>query len=248
LIHICIPVHDEERTIGVLLWKIRRIMREFGRDYRVLVRDDASTDATADVLARYRTVVPLDVERVERREGYGASLEVLIRKAVDMSTYPKRDTIVTLQGDFSEDPNSIVTMVKAIEGGADLVCGVSEATEASPRSVRLTRWAASRLLRKTLESAPVADPLCGLRTYRVIVLKKALREIADGRLVSHEGLVANLELLHTAAPHARRIVEIPVTLRYDIRSRPSRLRTFATLRGLSRVRRTTWEATEEDAA
>jgi dolichol-phosphate mannosyltransferase len=248
LIHICIPAHNEERTIGVLLWKIRKVMREFERDYRVFVRDDGSTDATADVLARYRTVVPLEVQRSERREGYAAALEALIRTAVDASKYPKRDTIVTLQADFSEDPEFIVTMVKAIEGGADLVCGVSEAPRTSPRAVRLTRWAAGQLLKKAVADAPVADPLCGMRTYRVIVLKKALREVGEQRLMTNDGMAANMELLRIAAPHARRITDVPVTLRYDLRNRPSRVGTFATLRGLSRARRVVWRASQEDAA
>ena len=46
MIYITIPVHDEESTVGVLLWKIRNVMGEFGRDYEILVCDDASTDGT----------------------------------------------------------------------------------------------------------------------------------------------------------------------------------------------------------
>ena len=69
MIYITIPVHNEESTIGVLLWKIRNVMGEFGRDYELLVHDDASTDTTAEVLQRYRRTLPLRVFHSKERLG-----------------------------------------------------------------------------------------------------------------------------------------------------------------------------------
>ena len=36
MIYICISARNEERTAGVLLWKIRRVMSEFKRDYEAM--------------------------------------------------------------------------------------------------------------------------------------------------------------------------------------------------------------------
>ena len=66
LIYVCIPVHDEARTVGVLLWKVRKVLAELQRDYEILVLDDASTDDTPATLGRYRKVLPLMV--LARRE------------------------------------------------------------------------------------------------------------------------------------------------------------------------------------
>jgi glycosyltransferase involved in cell wall biosynthesis len=237
VIYITIPVHNEESTIGVLLWKIRNVMGEFGRDYELLVHDDASTDGTAEVLQRYRRTLPLRIFNSEERLGYTGSLERLLREAVNRAPYPKRDAIVTLQGDFTEHPEGLVPLVKTLEGGADVVAGtLTEGRDGLPFPFRFARWAAPKLLGSTLKECPVSDPFFGFRIYRVIVLKKALRDLGDRPLVVNSGWAGNVELLDLAVHHARRVEEVPLGLRYDIRSRGTRFRSLNTLRGLTRIR------------
>lgn len=243
MIYVCIPAHNEERTIGVLLWKIRKVMREFGRDYEVLVLDDASTDETAKVLDRYRRVLPLRVLKEEHRAGYPSAVQRLLREALDRTSYPKRDAAVLLQADFSESPDDIVPLLKALEGGADIVAGVVEQNGLpAPRAVRVARRMAPWVLGRAYGGAPVSDPLSGFRAYRLIVLKKALAEFRGGPFLETDGWASNVELLGLVAPYARRIAEAPLTLRYDVAARPSRLSAVRTLRGLLRVRRERWES------
>lgn len=242
MIYIAIPAHNEDRVLGVLLWKIRKVMAEFGRDYEIVVLDDASGDSTVEVLARYSGLLPLTVIRSEERLGYAGAVERLLRDIVDRSSYPKRDVVVTLQGDFTESPEDFVPMVKAIEGGVDLVSGVTDSgQEELPRGVRILRRIAPYVLGSAHSAAPVTDPLSGYRACRVIVVKKALRELADGgALLTSDGWGANLQLLSRLVPHARRVEESPVRLALQHRERESRFRFLDGLRSLLRVRRTTW--------
>lgn len=237
MIYITIPVHNEESTIGVLLWKIRNVMGEFGRDYEILVLDDASFDGTGDVLKRYRRSLPLRVFASEERLGYAGALERLIREAVERAPYPKRDAIVTLQGDFTEHPEYLVPLVKTLEGGADVVAGrLSEIQGRAPVPFRVARWAAPRLMKASLKSCPVSDPFNSFRIYRVIVLKKALRDLGSVPLIQNRGWAGNVELLDLAVHHARRVEEVDLGLRFDIRTRKSRFRILPTLRELGRIR------------
>ena len=50
MLYICIPSHNEAPTVGLLLWRIRKVFREYSREYEIIVYDDASTDDTAAVL------------------------------------------------------------------------------------------------------------------------------------------------------------------------------------------------------
>ena len=250
MIYVCIPVHNEAGTIGVLLWKIRKVMADLARDYEILVHDDASTDDTPETLRRYRKVMPLTVVRADRRVGFARATERLLHTVVARAPYPKRDVTITLQGDFTDDPSHVATLVKTIEGGADIVAGCVPRGRASqpaaarpaPRPVWWARTLAPFALGPLHRRSPVSDPLCGFRAYRVIVLKKVLRE-GVGPLLSTDGWTANVELLGLLAPHARRIEEVPLVPRYDRQVRPTRVRVFSVLRQLFRVRRRPWFAT-----
>ena len=63
MIYVCIPSHNEAATVGLLLWKIRQVFAGFPREYQMLVLDDGSTDATAEILEPYSLVLPLTVVR-----------------------------------------------------------------------------------------------------------------------------------------------------------------------------------------
>jgi len=237
VIYICIPAHDEEKTIGLLLWKIRSVLMELSRDFEIVVLNDASSDGTADALERYRRVLPLRVLRSEERLGYAGALEALIRDVTRRAAYPKRDVVVTLQGDFSENPDDMIALIKTIEGGADLVAGVPDGPdEAAPRPVRWTRWWAPRVVGSNWARSPVTDPSTGFRAYRVVVLRKLLSAHPETPLMAREGWAANVELLGLATPHARRIEEEPFSVNHALRQRETRFRALQTVRELARLR------------
>jgi glycosyltransferase involved in cell wall biosynthesis len=214
-----------------------------------VVLDDASDDGTDEVLQRYRRSLPLTVLKSDERIGYGRSVDRLLRYVRDESTYPKRDCAVVMQGDFTETPDDIVSLVKVLEGGADIVAGATPEYPEERRAMRTARWAARTFLRGLMGGSPVSDPLSGFRAYRVIVLKKALRDQAGtDPIVRSDGWAANVELLGTLTPHARRIAEAPLSPRYDLQARPSRFRPWRTFLGLARVPRSVWSQPGPEAA
>jgi len=75
MLYICIPSRNEAPTVGLLLWKIRQVFASTPREYHLLVGDDASTDATREVLAPYAKVLPLTILRSEKHQGYARTVE-----------------------------------------------------------------------------------------------------------------------------------------------------------------------------
>lgn len=239
MIYLCIPTYNEARTIGVLLWKIRKVMADFPRDYQILVLDDASTDDTREVLEPYTRILPLTVLRNEERQGYARSLERLLREAAALSPYPKRDAVITLQGDFTDEPAEIPALVKRIEGGADVVTSAGVLNRQSvPRAIRWTRAVLGFLFRRRRWPAEVSDPISGFRAYRIVTLRKLLAARNGKPLLEWDGWTANVELLGLVLPYARRVDEAPVVVRYDRRMRESRLQPWEAIREGIRFLRT----------
>jgi hypothetical protein len=188
-------------------------------------------------LERYRRVLPLKIHRADVRLGYARALERILRDVTQRAAYPKRDVVVTLQGDFSDDPRDMVALIKTVEGGADLVAATPGVQEMdAPRPVRWARWFAPRVMGAVWARSPVTDPSTGFRAYRAIVLRKMLADHRDAPLMSRDGWAANVELLGLAAPHARRIEEEHILPNHGLKQRSTRFSALGTVRDLARLR------------
>jgi glycosyltransferase involved in cell wall biosynthesis len=227
VLYFCIPVHNEAPTIGVLLWRIRKVFQEYSRDYEVLVYNDASTDDTLATIDPYAKVLPLTTITGEKRVGYAGAVEALVRAVSRRTRYPRRDAMVLLQGDFTDQPEHLPELVKRFEGGADIVVAEREQVPGVPVQVkrlqRLARWA----LKPFVSVAGINDPFSGYRLYRISVIRDLLKEAGDAPLARGEGWAANVDLLRRASQHARRVETLTLPPRYDVRSRPSRVRPVA---------------------
>lgn len=238
MIYIGIPVYNERHTIGPLLWRIRELLYGERREFRVLVCDDASDDGTDDALSRYPRVLPLTILRHEARQGYSATLQHLVQSALERSSYPRRDALVTLQADFTDAPERVPAMIRRFEGGADLVTVARDPDEPKPR--RLARLGSRILARGLHAPASISDPYASLRLYRLFALARAVEESGStGRVLSHEGWAANAELLLKVWPHLRRFEELEAEPNPARRYRETRFRAGEALRASMRAGRDT---------
>ncbi len=220
MIYVCVPVHNEAVTAGLVLWRVRQVFTAFEREYHLLVCDDGSTDRTPEVLASYARVLPMTVVTNRERRGYARSLEDLLRLALRRTDRPKRDCAITLHADFLHAPEVMTDMVKRMESGADLV--VAELVRQAGSAPAPLRWA-RRWTPRLLRVAGVRDSVSGYVALRLSVLRQSGKADPASRLLTTDGWCANAELLARLAPHARRLDTVEATARYDLRRRPSRM-------------------------
>jgi len=236
LIYICIPTYNESPTIGVLLWRIRRVFQDYSREYEIIVYDDASTDSTLETLKPYADVIPLTILRGETRQGFGFALEKLCREVSRRTRYARRDAAIVMQADFTDQPESIPELVKRFEGGADIVAARQQIEEA-PAAVRKLRRLAGWIHRSEIPKSAGADPYTTFRLYRISVLRELLKSLGDKPLITTSGWAANMELLVRSTRFARRIENVDLAPRYDLRTRETRVRPLADAYNLLRFSR-----------
>jgi glycosyltransferase involved in cell wall biosynthesis len=237
MIYVCIPSYDEAPTVGLLLWKIRQVFAAFPREYQLLVLDDGSDDTTPEVLEPYARVLPLTVIRHPERRGYAASVETLLRKAVDLTDRPKRDAAILMHADFTHNPQTIPDLVRRIESGADLVVAEGRLEGETSRARALVRRHASALLRGIVTVPGVRDLVSGFAAIRLVALRNAIRSQAE-RLLVTDGWAANAELYWRAGRYSRRIEALTSIERHDLRSRGSRAEAWPMIAALWAARRT----------
>jgi glycosyltransferase involved in cell wall biosynthesis len=224
---IAIPVRDEAPTIGVLLWRVRAVFQLYPREYEVLVFNDGSTDSTAQVLEPYTSALPCTVLGGPTQVGYARAVDALLREASRRTRYPRRDAVILMQGDFTDQPEHIPELVRRFEGGADVVVAERVADASMPAAERRLRRLARWIIRPTAAAPGVADPFSTFRLIRLSTVRDLIKARGDAPLARADGWAANVELLLTLTGIARRVESVPLAARYDVRPRATRRRVFA---------------------
>jgi dolichol-phosphate mannosyltransferase len=207
VLYVCLATHNNARSIGLLLWKLRKVFQEFPREYHILVADDASTDGTGELLETYQRALPLTLVRHREPHGLAPALEGLFRDALTRSDRPKRDCVATLPADFSYSPGVLPDLIRRFESGADVIVGES-APERHPLGMRVVQRSAPWLLRPGIVLPGLRDFLSGVVLIRLVTLKRCLQD-TDALFVT-DGIPSRAELVARAASSARQIAAVPV--------------------------------------
>jgi len=227
VIYYCLPAFNEEQTIGLTLYKIKEVMEDINKNFKIITLDDGSTDNTWETIKTYGKLLPITPIRNETRKGIGYCLKRLIQMVTDDSKYPGRDIMVTIEADFTYDPSAISAMIRSIEEGYDVVVasGYIKGGEVrdAPTRVRLATTFLHFLLRNLYAIDHIGDYMSMFRAYRVTAIKNLSLKLDDNAL-DFMTKAANTELLVRLSGLSYRISEVPCIQRYDIRERQSRMK------------------------
>lgn len=125
---IVVPVYNEEEAIGEDLRTIIDAMDASGRDYEVIVVDDASTDGTASVVARFEQVRLLSHRHnrgggFSRNTGIKAATGSVVVVTDGDGTYPNQDIPKLLDKMEAEDLDMVVGARRKESGTLKLIRG-----------------------------------------------------------------------------------------------------------------------------
>lgn len=202
-----IPCLDEEEGIGQVIEEARAALAAADLDGELIVVDNASTDASAEIARRAGARVVY-----EPRRGYGSAY--LAGLAAARGTY-----IVMTDADGTYPIESLAEFVGRLRDGADLVIGNRfKGTIAEGAMPWPNRYIGNPLLSGMLNlffRSGVSDAHCGLRALR--------REAVDKLGLQATGMEFASEMVIKAGKRRLRIDEVPIDYRPRIgRSKLSR--------------------------
>ena len=93
IVIITLPAYNEEQTLPLLLERTREAMQENQIDYRVIVVNDGSTDATADSVDEMAQSMPITRVDHEMNRGLGEAIRTGLIHAIEGAD--ERDSIGT---------------------------------------------------------------------------------------------------------------------------------------------------------
>lgn len=215
-----LPARDEAQSIGTALERARAVLGRLTKEYEILVVDDGSRDATAEIAARYPEAHLL---RHPSGRGYGAALRTGLAAArMDWVAFTDAD----LQFELAE-----LERLLDVAGDADLVIGVrSPRRDPLPRRLLGRGWNA--LVRAAL-GLPVRDVNCAFKLLR----RAAVAELE----LRSRGAAINAELLARAAARGLRLREVPVSHFPRRAGRASGARPSVIARALVELARLWWD-------
>jgi glycosyltransferase involved in cell wall biosynthesis len=214
------PAYNEEANIVRSVRQAERAGLASGLEYEIVVVDDGSTDATADLAeaASDRVRVVRQLENL----GYGAALRACLREA-------KMDVILFVDADNQFDLTETRILLDALDG-ADVVVGY-RSIRRDPLRRRFVAGCWNRLVR-ALFDVPVRDVNCGFKLFR--------REALEGIELSSDGAMISTELVAKLTRAGRCVKEVAVTHLPRIGGSPTGMRPRVVARAfleLARLRR-----------
>jgi len=190
------PAYNEERSIAKMVLGCKKYVDT------VVVVDDGSTDATAEIAEALGAYVI----RHNPNRGYGAAL----RSCFEASRELGADRMIIIDSDGQHDASDIPRLLEPLRDNVDLVIG-SRFCNGNGKNIPAYRKVGMKVLDAATMAAggvQVTDSQSGFRAYG----PRAIRCID----VSGSGMSAGSEILLQAKDNDLKIAEVEISCRYDV--------------------------------
>jgi dolichol-phosphate mannosyltransferase len=186
-ISIVVPTYQERLNLPVLVQRIAALRQKLALEVDLLIMDDDSRDGSEEWV---RTEAPDWVRIVVRHANRGLSPAVL--DGLKLARHP---VVIVMDADLSHPPESIPSMVLALESGQQFVIGSRYVSGGSTDDDwGIFRWLNSRIA--TLLARPLTtakDPMSGFFAMRLADLERARQLNPIGYKIALE-LIVKCEL------------------------------------------------------
>jgi dolichyl-phosphate beta-glucosyltransferase len=201
-----IPAFNEATRLTPTLRAIADLSASRLGDCEIIVVDDGSTDATADIARGFQAPLCRVCVLCLPHRGKGAA----IRHGVSVAT---GEIVILCDADLKDSVREVLSLLVSLKNGADIAIGSRWHAPFKSRCAQpFHRRVASRiynLVAGHVLALPFRDTQCGLKT---LTLDAATRVFP---LLNLDGWGYDSELIHVALTHSLRVEEVDLRLVHD---------------------------------
>lgn len=193
---ILVPCYNAEKTIGILLKKIKKTVGEVP----IIVIDDGSSDSSKKIARRFDGVKVIH-NRTNRGKGFS------LKKGLELAQNAGYEYALVLDSDLQHPPEYLPAFTLEMKKGVELVIG--------RREISFKKMPPHRVLSNTITSFLISlrtgkrihDSQCGFRAYRLGEFKSRLYK-ENGFQFESEYLLRNL------GRKGFRVADVPIPTLY----------------------------------
>lgn len=231
-VFLVLPAYNEEAGLPPLLDALKTLFEGSGREYLCIVVNDGSKDRTREAAEEKAQSMPIHLINHPTNLNVGAVFRNGIKEAVSRAS--SGDTIVTLEGDNTNDPSIVLKLVEKLESENLDVVVASRYCKGGrfigfPLKRRILSDGANTLMRLLYPLRGVTDYSIFYRAYRADLLRRALDHYGD-RFIECPGFVSNAEMLiKCRALGGAKGGELPLLYQYDRKKGGSKMKIKKTI-------------------
>lgn len=209
-----VPTYNEAKNIEHLLdilFNLKEVKRA-GWQLDVLVMDDTSPDGTGEIVENLMNTKYQGRLYLERgqKQGLGRALQ----RSFDAALRLNHEVVLTMDADFSHDPNDIPNLLKGIDDGADVAIG----SRYIDGGLIPGNWPLQLIIRTRIATA-VARWLGGVSrdirelTTNFRAVRRHVLDKIDYNKARASGYGFQIFLANAFTSHDFKVAEVPITFR-----------------------------------
>jgi len=200
---VVLPTYCEAENIESLI----RELQELKINLLIIVIDDSSPDGTADIVRGLQEEYD-NIFLFNRPEKLGLGTAIITAFQSILSLKNQPDCIVTMDADYSHNPQDIPRLIRAAKGGYDLVIGSRYCQGGMIVGWHYMRWLISRvanIIASAVVGMRIRDCTSGLRCYSKRYVKSVLPDLHS------QTYEIQIETVKQARLRGFHVKEIPIT-------------------------------------
>ena len=162
-ISIIIPVYNEEDSISIMCFSLKKTIEELNKSYEIIFVDDGSSDKSLiHIKELVKSLPEVILIPLTKHEGKSIALQAGFDHA-------RGNTIVTIDGDLQYDIHDIPVLLQKLEEGFDIVIGWRKYRKDS--LIKKLASVAGNTIRKAATGDKFRDAGCNLMAIKNHVIK-----------------------------------------------------------------------------